>query len=123
LARFETAEQVIALRPDFAAIAELDEPWIMATAPGTGTDADVDFVSRYFAPGAGINEDPVTGSAHCALGPYWARQLAQGTSALSARQVSERGGELLVMVRGDRVVLRGECVEFLSGTILVPGSV
>ena len=123
LARFETAEQVRALRPDFAAIAALDEPWIMVTAPGTGIDADVDFVSRYFAPGAGINEDPVTGSAHCALGPYWAQQLALGTSALSARQVSERGGELLVMVRGNRVVLRGECVEFFSGTILVPGSV
>lgn len=88
LAVFRTGAEVRALRPDFAAIATLGDARLLATAPGE----DCDFVSRYFAPGAGIPEDPVTGSAHCTLVPYWAARL--GKSSLHAQQVSARGGEV-----------------------------
>lgn len=88
LAIFRTEQDVRALHPDFAAIATLGDARLLATAPG----ADCDFVSRYFAPGAGIPEDPVTGSAHCTLVPYWAERLGQ--NSLHARQVSARSGEL-----------------------------
>jgi predicted PhzF superfamily epimerase YddE/YHI9 len=84
---------------------------MMVTAPGEGCD----FVSRFFAPGFGIPEDPVTGSAHCALVPYWAERL--GTTRLHARQISARGGELRCELRGDRVLLAGQAVTFLSGTV------
>jgi predicted PhzF superfamily epimerase YddE/YHI9 len=79
------------------------------------TSQDVDFVSRFFAPRFGVDEDPVTGSAHCCLTPFWADRL--GKSILSARQLSSRGGELQVELAGDRVKLRGTCVTTLRGSL------
>jgi len=84
---------------------------VVATAKGD----EADFVSRFFAPKLGIDEDPVTGSAHCALTPYWARKLNK--ESLYARQVSGRGGELYCLDRGDRVVISGRAVKYLEGTI------
>jgi len=110
---FEDEATVRNLRPDLAAVADLDTFAVITTAPGT----DVDFVSRFFAPGAGVPEDPVTGSAHCTLIPYWAEQL--GRHHLSARQVSARGGELDCEWLGERVRIGGRCVEYLRGSIEV----
>jgi predicted PhzF superfamily epimerase YddE/YHI9 len=87
---------------------------VIATAPGN----DCDFVSRFFAPAYVIPEDPVTGSAHCTLVPYWAKRL--GKISLVARQVSPRGGELFCEDRGDRVEIAGDAVRYLEGTIEVP---
>ena len=78
----------------------------------------MDFVSRFFAPKAGVPEDPVTGSSHCTLIPYWAKRL--GKTTLSARQISPRGGELRCELRGDRVLIGGAAVEYLQGEIQVP---
>lgn len=111
LAIFDTEAQVRSLRPDFQRIAALDAFAVIASGPGD----DVDFVSRFFAPGAGIPEDPVTGSAHCTLTSYWAARL--GKSALTAKQVSARGGELRCELRGDRVAIAGRVVEYLRGEI------
>lgn len=116
LAVFETAAAVRALRPDFATLKTLDCLGIIATAPGE----DCDFVSRFFAPGAGIDEDPVTGSAHCTLIPYWARRL--GKTRLQARQVSRRGGELFCEAAGDRVRIGGKAVLYLRGEIVLDDS-
>jgi len=113
MAVLDEEEQVTGLTPDIAAIAALDAFAVMVTAPGR----EVDFVSRFFAPKAGIPEDPVTGSAHCTLVPYWAARL--GKKDLHARQVSARGGELFCEHRGDRVILRGKVVEYLRGQIEV----
>jgi PhzF family phenazine biosynthesis protein len=112
LAVFEREEEVLAVRPDFAALATLDSLGVIVTAPGSD---GVDFVSRFFAPNAGVPEDPVTGSAHCTLVPYWSARL--GRRRLRARQVSRRGGELACEDRGARVVLGGEAVLYLEGTI------
>jgi PhzF family phenazine biosynthesis protein len=104
---------VIAAAPDMGPLKALDGGIILtATASTRGWD----FVSRYFAPAFGIDEDPVTGSAHCALAPYWAERL--GRSSLTARQVSKRGGTLQVTVEGDRVLLTGHAVTVLSGDLL-----
>jgi predicted PhzF superfamily epimerase YddE/YHI9 len=111
LAEYESEEQVRALKPDFRANALLDIHGVIATAPGR----DCDFVSRFFAPQAGIDEDPVTGSAHSRLVPYWARRL--GKTTLFARQVSARGGELWCELRGQRVRMAGHAVPYLEGTI------
>jgi predicted PhzF superfamily epimerase YddE/YHI9 len=111
MAVFESEDQVLALAPRMEAIASLDALGVIATAPGR----DCDFVSRFFAPRAGVPEDPVTGSAHCTLIPYWAARL--GRSRLHARQVSARGGELWCEHRGERVLMAGEAVQFLEGTI------
>ena len=81
------------------------------TAPGD----EVDFVSRYFTPKSGIPEDPVTGSAHCELTPYWAKRLGKNT--LEARQISKRGGALTCRLEGDRVLLWGRAVKYLEGII------
>jgi predicted PhzF superfamily epimerase YddE/YHI9 len=86
----------------------------MVTAPG---DGECDFVSRYFAPDAGIAEDPVTGSAHCTLTPYWAERL--GKTQLHARQVSARGGELWCALAGNRVKIAGRAVTYLRGELTV----
>jgi len=86
---------------------------VTVTAPGT----EVDFVSRFFAPRAGVPEDPVTGSAHCSLVPYWARRL--GKTRLTARQVSARGGELRCEERNERVHIAGQAVLYLVGHITV----
>ena len=108
---FADEDAVRALEPDMARLARLDFLGVIATAPG----ADCDFVSRFFAPGAGIPEDPVTGSAHCTLIPYWARRL--GKRQMFARQISPRGGEIWCEDKGDRVVIAGRAVVYLEGTI------
>jgi PhzF family phenazine biosynthesis protein len=113
LAAFERDEDVQALAPDMTALAQLDIS-VIATAPGAH---DVDFVSRFFAPTLGVPEDPVTGSAHCVLIPYWAERL--GKTELRARQLSARGGELQVALRGDRVDIGGRAVRYLQGTITI----
>jgi len=110
---FEHEDDVRGLTPDFAKILELDVHGVIVTAPGKG----VDFVSRFFAPKVGVPEDPVTGSAHCVLTPYWARRL--GKKQLHAHQVSERGGELWLEDRGERVTISGRAVLYLEGTISV----
>ena len=111
MAVFETEEQVLAIKPDFAYIAGLDGDGLVITAPGN----DCDCVSRYFAPHVGISEDPVTGSAHCTVVPYWTDRL--GKSKLHARQVSARGGELFCEIKGDRVFMSGQAVLFMEGKI------
>lgn len=113
LAVYGDEADVMGLRPDFRRLAGIRSSGVIVTAPGR----TVDFVSRYFAPGIGIDEDPVTGSAHCTLAPYWAGRL--GRTALAARQVSARGGELSCAVDGDRVRLVGGAVLYLEGTIHV----
>jgi PhzF family phenazine biosynthesis protein len=118
LAVLESSEKVRALRPDLAAIAALHGVFaVCVTAPGTGEDADVDFVSRFFAPAKGVPEDPVTGSAHSTLVPYWAERL--GKSSLRARQVSARVGELACASKGDRVRLVGGAVIVVRGEMLL----
>jgi len=117
MAVFGSEDELLALRPNFDRLADLDTIGIIATAPGR----DVDFVSRFFAPRAGINEDPVTGSAHCTLIPYWAKRL--GRSSLRARQVSPRGGDLWCALQGERVLIGGHAVLYLEGSIEVPAAV
>lgn len=99
------AEDVRALRPNLAALARFDVRGVVVTAPG---DETADFVSRFFAPGAGVPEDPVTGSAHCALAPLWHARL--GRTHLRGFQASARGGIVDVETRGERVLLRGQAV-------------
>jgi predicted PhzF superfamily epimerase YddE/YHI9 len=113
LAVFDDEEVVRRMRPDLAAVARLGYFALIVTAPGKGSD----FVSRFFAPGAGIPEDPVTGSAHCTLIPYWARRL--GLRELRALQLSRRGGELFCTDRGERVSIGGRAVTFLKGVIMI----
>jgi PhzF family phenazine biosynthesis protein len=115
----DDAETVRRLRPNLAAMAMLDAGAVMVTARGTGADSDVDFVSRFFAPRFGIPEDPVTGSAHCSLTPYWAHRL--GRNRLHARQVSARGGNLGCELIDDRVAITGQAVLVLRGTMRIPG--
>ncbi len=116
LAVFDTAADVAALSPDFAAVKKLDVE-VIATAAGAGTVHDCDFVSRFFAPGVGVNEDPVTGSAHCRLIPFWAARL--GKQQMFARQISARGGELWCGIAGNRVTIAGYCTEVLRGTFIL----
>jgi predicted PhzF superfamily epimerase YddE/YHI9 len=104
---------VRALTPDFAALARLDRSGVIVTARDCGQPYD--FVSRYFAPAKGIPEDPVTGSAHCSLVPFWARRL--GKTSLHAFQASWRGGELHCRSLGARVELAGSCVFYLEGMV------
>lgn len=116
LAVFGGAEDVRSLAPDFAALVSTGCGRTIATAPGV----DCDFVSRFFAPGVGIPEDPVTGSAHCTLVPYWAGRLEK--SRLRARQISARGGELFCENADGRVRLGGRAVLYLRGEIEVDPS-
>ncbi len=111
LALFESEEEVRSLKPDFPRLASLDAHALIATAPGN----EVDFVSRFFAPALGVDEDPVTGSAHSTLIPFWADRL--GKQKMKARQISARGGELECEHRGDRVSIAGKAVLYLSGEI------
>ena len=113
LAIFDSESEVRELRPEFPRVASLDAFAVIVSAPGES----VDFVSRFFAPRAGIPEDPVTGSAHCTLVPYWAARL--GKAELTAKQVSARGGELWCRLAGDRVVISGCAVEYLQGEITI----
>ena len=116
LAVFESEADIRAMAPDFDKLAQLERPGMIVTAPGD----EVDFVSRFFAPGLGITEDPVTGSAHCALTPYWSKRLDKTT--LKARQISARGGEIECEQRGERVVMRGRVAFYLEGTIKISAS-
>ncbi len=114
MAVYPDEETVLSLQPDFRKLAAIETRGVIATARGRGTD----FVSRFFAPRAGIDEDPVTGSAHCIMAPWWARELEKST--LTARQLSRRGGELVCDVKGDRVHISGVAVLYLEGAIRVP---
>ena len=112
---FNSETEVLALRPDYARIAALEYVGVIATAPGSG---DIDFVSRFFAPRVGVPEDPVTGSAHSTLIPYWADKL--GKTELRARQVSPRGGDLWCRLReGGRVDISGYAVTYAAGELRV----
>lgn len=113
LAVFDNKRDVHALKPDWEKLAAINAYAVIATAPGAGHD----FVSRFFAVRQGVPEDPVTGSAHCTLIPYWASRL--GKTKLSAHQVSKRGGELTCELRGDRVGIAGHAVTFSRGTITI----
>ena len=107
-------EAVRALEPDFQALTEIPSRGIIVTSPSD--NPEYDFISRFFAPFYGINEDPVTGSAHCFLGPFWAHHL--GKNKMCAFQASARGGVVYVKVDGDRVKLSGHAVMVLKGEIL-----
>jgi PhzF family phenazine biosynthesis protein len=113
MAVFADEDEVRSLDPNFDKLGAVNAFAVIATAPGN----DVDFVSRFFAPRAGIAEDPVTGSSHCTLIPYWAKRL--GKKRLRALQVSPRGGELYCELRGERVSIAGRAVLYLEGTIEV----
>ncbi len=113
LAIFEREEDILAIKPDHALLSRLGLRGVIVTAPGK----DVDFVSRFFAPKYGIPEDPVTGSAHCTLTPYWAARL--GKTNLTARQLSRRGGRLTCELREGRVLISGSAVTFMKGEISV----
>ncbi len=113
LVRYADEAAVRALRPDFRALEELGNFLHIVTAPGIGTD----IVSRAFAPGAGIDEDPVTGSAHSVLTPYWAGTL--GRDSFTAYQASPRGGHISCRLDGNRVVLGGRCVTVIEGRFSV----
>jgi predicted PhzF superfamily epimerase YddE/YHI9 len=108
---YNSEEEVSSLTPDFTSLAEWDALGVIVTAKGDRSD----FVSRFFAPRAGVPEDPVTGSAHCTLIPYWAEELNK--TKLHAYQISKRGGELFCEFRGDRVKIAGHAVKYLEGTL------
>ena len=110
---YETEADILALNPDFNALAKIDLLGLIVTAKGDNSD----FVSRFFAPSAGVNEDPVTGSAHCNLIPYWANQLQK--NKLHAFQLSLRGGELFCELKGDRVLMSGHAITYLKGNIYI----
>ncbi len=108
---YASERQVRALQPDSVALKLLHPRGVAVTAPGESTD----FVSRYFAPSYGITEDPVTGSTHCSLVPYWSGRL--GKTQLHGRQVSSRGGDLHCELRGSRVLIAGRAIQYMQGTI------
>jgi PhzF family phenazine biosynthesis protein len=109
------SEQVVrSLKPDFARLREVPMRGAIVTSPSA--DPRFDFVSRFFAPAAGVNEDPVTGSAHCCLGPFWGERL--GKTELTAYQASARGGVVRVRVNGDRVILGGQAVTVWRGELV-----
>jgi len=110
---YKSEAEVRALAPNMEALARIDRFAFIATARGE----DCDFVSRFFAPAKGVPEDPVTGSAHCTLTPYWAAKL--GKTTLKARQISKRGGELFCRLAGDRVEMAGSATLFLRGRIIL----
>jgi len=109
---YDSAVEIAALKPDLAALAKVDCWAAIVTAPG---EDGVDFTSRFFAPAQGVPEDPVTGSSHCTLAPYWAQRL--GKTELEARQLSRRGGALSCTLDGDRVRIAGRAVLYLEGQI------
>lgn len=111
---YETAGEVALLEPDFTRLATN----VIVSADARDYGPEFDFVSRYFAPASGVHEDPVTGSAHCSLAPYWAQRL--GKVELVGRQISQRGGTVYCKDTGDRVLLGGYCVEYLVGSIQLP---
>ncbi|CAN5889624.1 PhzF family phenazine biosynthesis protein [soil metagenome] len=115
LVRLESADAVRKLRPDMSKLIAVDARGVIVTAPADEND-EADFVSRFFAPRVGVPEDPVTGSAHCTLGPYWATEFGQVD--LLGRQLSARGGLVGVAVRNDRVLLRGRAVMTVRGELV-----
>ena len=110
---YASEKDVLEIEPNFSELLKVDTHGVIVTAPGD----DCDFVSRFFAPEVGVFEDPVTGSAHCNLIPFWAERL--GKNVLFARQVSARGGELFCELRGDRVKIGGHASLYLKGEIYV----
>ena len=108
---FESQKDIEEIKPVFHELLTLDTLGFIVSAPGH----DVDFVSRFFAPGAGINEDPVTGSAHCTLIPYWSKKLQK--TRMTALQLSKRKGEIHCEFLGDRVIISGKAVTYLQGSI------
>lgn len=114
LAVYGSEADVAALEPDTRRMGRELQANVICTAPGD----EVDFVSRFFAPGSGVDEDPVTGSAHATLAPFWMERLQK--NPLRARQISRRGGSLLCTVGRDRVRLQGSCAAYLRGTVTLP---
>lgn len=110
---FDNEEEILNLKPNMEELKKLDLRGIIVTAPGK----DVDFVSRFFAPALGVDEDPVTGSAQCQLTPYWAKKLDKKN--FEARQLSSRGGFIRTEFRGDRVIIFGKAVKYLEGKITI----
>ena len=110
----DSAEVVRSLQPDFRQLAQVATRGVIVTA--ASDDARFDFISRFFAPAAGINEDPVTGSAHCCLGPYWGQRL--GKTSMVGYQASARGGIVNVQLNGDRVILGGKAVLIWKGELV-----
>lgn len=106
-------ERIRKLKPDFSRLRTIDRLGVIVTAPGNGCR----FVSRFFAPSVGVDEDPVTGSAHCTLAPFWAERLGAAGEWMEARQLSTRGGRLECRVRDDRVDLAGRAVLYLEGAL------
>jgi PhzF family phenazine biosynthesis protein len=115
LVELPSESDVLSAKPDFTALKKMGQK-VIITAPGKG----VDFVSRFFAPVAGIDEDPVTGSAHSQLIPFWSEKL--GKTVMKAKQLSSRGGDIYCEQQGDRVVMGGSCVFYLQGTFTIPKS-
>ncbi len=111
---YANEEEVAALSPNASELLAASAYSVIATAPGNNCD----FVSRFFGPHVGIDEDPVTGSAHCSLVPYWAKSL--GANSLVARQISARGGELQCELREGRVFMTGTAVTFMQGMVILP---
>ncbi|MCC5825292.1 PhzF family phenazine biosynthesis protein [Alkalimonas sp.] len=111
---YPDAAAILALTPDFDLLTRLEKRGVIVTAPGTD---GVDFVSRFFVPKLGVNEDPVTGSAHCQLAPYWAERLQK--QQLLAKQLSKRGGEVHCALQGSRVLLSGQARTYLQGQLLL----
>lgn len=110
---FDSEDTVRALKPDLVKLSALDLRGVVVTAPGE----EVDFISRFFAPKFGIPEDPVTGSAHCELTPYWSAKLDK--QILSARQISKRGGDIQCEFKGNRVGLEGHAITFMKADIFI----
>jgi PhzF family phenazine biosynthesis protein len=117
LVEVEHAEQVRSLKPNFSELETVQMRGVIVTA--RSDEPRFDFISRFFAPGAGVNEDPVTGSAHCALAPYWGAKL--GKNDMTALQASRRSGVIRVRVQGDRVLLSGRAITVLRGELLDAG--
>lgn len=115
LVELESETALRSLKPDFGRMAEIPVRGVIATVRAEA-GSPFDFVSRFFAPRLGVNEDPVCGSAHCALTPYWARRLEK--TALRAYQASQRGGDLRLRLEGDRVILAGQAVTTLRGELV-----
>ncbi len=111
IVRVDNEAQVAALAPDFASLKGLPKRGIAVTAKGT----QFDFISRWFGPNVGVNEDPVTGSAHTSLAPFWAERL--GKTTLTAEQGGQRRGQLRCELKGDRVIISGKAVLYLQGQI------
>jgi len=111
IVELETEKEVLSIQPDFSLLNKIDVIGVIVTAPGTRCD----FVSRFFAPNCGVPEDPVTGSAHAQLVPFWSEKLNKKN--LHARQLSTRGGEIWCTLKGDRVIMKGKAVFYMKGEI------